>query len=375
MPCFVLHTNIAHDPYKTLISSILKIRKQSIVNDLQLQIGAAIRLSSQAVLRDLFANSCFGLTHHLKKSATFLLNSAKTVLLNGQSKPCCMRVLLVFLLFCVYALFARWYYVCEIRHLCGDTPAAQEDTRLKTLRLLEADTAILEGYDQFALDSTRISPRLNANNADFLDTLAAHLKQFPKKNLTITGAWHEGERGKEAGFYENRGVARADAVRKLLIRRGIAENRISLDHVKNEDSLLREPLAFEVYAPTATPTEFEKVQFSFTNMTFSDANFEFGSDVFRPGDAFVLYADSVKTYLDMTPNSKLTIVGHTDNVGSDKFNDNLGLRRAESARQYFRNLGVKADIRVKSEGKRRPVATNETDEGRQKNRRVNFLIE
>jgi hypothetical protein len=40
---------------------------------LQLQIGAAIMLSSQAAFRDLFANSCFGLTHHFKKKRNFFV--------------------------------------------------------------------------------------------------------------------------------------------------------------------------------------------------------------------------------------------------------------------------------------------------------------
>ncbi len=283
-----------------------------------------------------------------------------------------MRAFLVFLLFCVYALVARWYYVCEIKQLCEDPV---ENIRLQTLQLTEEDTVLLSGYDQFAFDSTNVRPRLNANNELFLDTVADLMNAFPEKNLKITGDYLESEADLEVGFYENIGVARAAEARKLLMRRGIAEDRIALDYRLSRDSVLREPLAFELYVPEEGPEAFENTQFSFTNMTFSDANFAFDSDEFRPGDPFIAYADSVKTYLALNPEESLRIIGHTDSVGTQGYNQDLGLRRAKNARQYFKDLGVVTEIEVESAGETRPVAPNSTEEGRQKNRRVNFVIE
>lgn len=286
-----------------------------------------------------------------------------------------MRAFLILLLFGANVLFARWYYVCKVRQLCEETSVAPKDTRLQSLRLMQGDTVLLQGYDQFAFDSASVLPRLNENNSQFLDTLAGYLKLFPEKNLTITGYYRPSEDSLQVGMYENIGVARADAVRKLLMKRGIAEERISLDYNRSLDSLLREPLTFNIYLPSAVPSSFEIAQFSFTNMTFSDANFEFDSDVFKPGEPFKLYADSVKTYLALNPEKDMTIIGHTDYIGPDNYNQNLGLRRARSARKYFLELGVKSDIKVASQGEKRPVATNETEEGRQKNRRVNFVLQ
>lgn len=282
-----------------------------------------------------------------------------------------MRTLafLVFLVFIAYALAARWYYVCKVKNLCEDVPA---DVRLKTLQLTEGDTVLLEGFDQFAFDSASVAPRLNENNQLFLDTLAAYLQQYPDKNLTITSFYRVSESEIQPGFYENIGVARAAEIRKELMKRGIEEQRVSLDHGLSEDEALQEPLLFELYV---TPEEFAKVQFSFTNMTFSDANFAFDSDEFRPGEPFLLYADSVKIYLDRNEEEKLTIIGHTDNIGQEQYNYNLGMRRAKSAREYFRELGVVADIEVDSKGETVPVAANDSAEGRQKNRRVNFVLE
>ena len=282
-----------------------------------------------------------------------------------------MRTLafLVFLVFIAYALAARWYYVCKVKNLCGEVST---DIRLKTLQLTEGDTVLLSGFDQFAFDSAAVAPRLNENNDLFLDTLATLLKQSPEKNLTITSFYRVSEAEIQPGFFENIGVARAAEVRKELMKRGIEEIRISLDHGMSEDESLQEPLLFEFYL---IPEDFAKVQFSFTNMTFSDANFAFDSDEFKPGEPFLLYADSVKTFLEQNIGKDLTIIGHTDNIGVEKYNFNLGLRRAKSARAFFKELGVNADIEVDSKGEKEPVATNDSAEGRQKNRRVNFVLE
>lgn len=293
-----------------------------------------------------------------------------------------MRILIVFLLFAAYSLTVRWYYVCQMKGLCGgEAPVPEvvepEDVRMKTLRLLSGDTVLLQGYDQFAYHDGQVQPRLNENNNAFLDSIAGLMQVAPGRKLTITGLYAPQEAGRSYGFFENYGAARADALRRLLMQRGIDETRISLDHDLSRDSLLQEPALFEAYYdPTAgTPEGYEKVLFSFTNMTFSDANFAFASAEFKPGEAFTAYADSVKTYLDINPDRALTIVGHTDNVGSNTYNDGLGLRRAKSARDYFKKLGVTSEIKTESLGKRKPVATNDTDEGRQKNRRVNFILE
>ncbi len=281
---------------------------------------------------------------------------------------------LVFLLFCAYALFARYYYVCEIRGECV-AEVADLDIRPHTLALREGDRDILMGYDECAFDSASVSPRLNDNNRLFLDTVAQLLKADTSKNLTIRGFYRESEATIAPGIYENLGTARADATRRLLMKRGIAEDRIQLDHGTSLDAALSRPLAFEFYIPADIPEGYESTAFSFTNMTYSDANFAFDSDVFKPGDALILYADSVKTYLDLNPVKRLTIIGHTDNRGTDSYNYDLGLRRAKNARVYFVNLGITSDIAVESKGEKVKVASNDTAEGRQRNRRVNFVLQ
>ncbi len=282
-----------------------------------------------------------------------------------------MRALLVFLTFCLLTLAGRWFYVCQIKQLCGKKSG---EARLKTLTLEHRDSVFLRDYDQFFFGGSQVIPELNANNRRFLDSVAAHLRTHPDKGLTITGRYRRSEKTIKSGFFENIGVARANAVRKRLMQREIDQDRITLDYGLSPNEQLREPLDFDLYYPSDT-NRLARNAFTFTNMTFSDANFEFGSDEFRPGEPFLYYADSVKTYLERHPEKSLTIIGHTDSIDTEAYNYDLGMRRAENAKEYFRELGLTAEIETLSKGEMAPVASNRTPEGRQKNRRVKFILE
>jgi len=284
-----------------------------------------------------------------------------------------MRAFLVLILFIVYALIACWYYICQVRGLCVEK-------RPQTLQLVDEDgTALLENYEQFFFDTTKIAPELVEDNSKFLDAVATYLSQDTTRNLEITGLYRPGEAGKDSRSFENLGLARADRIRSLLVRRGINEDRINLNYEASNDEALSEPLRFELFIPSV-PSDFEKLAFTFKNMTFTDANFKYKSADFTPGEQLQLYADSVKTFLELNPDKTLTIIGHTDSIGSDSYNDTLGINRAKNAALYFKDLGVVAPIETVTMGERRPVAPNsqsngaDNPDGRQKNRRVNFVI-
>jgi outer membrane protein OmpA-like peptidoglycan-associated protein len=72
----------------------------------------------------------------------------------------------------------------------------------------------------------------------------------------------------------------------------------------------------------------------------------------------------------------LKLEGHTDSVGSDQYNQTLSDRRAGSVDNYLSTCGLDGKIvAVKGFGESKPVALNDTAEGRQKNRRVELVIE
>ncbi len=85
--------------------------------------------------------------------------------------------------------------------------------------------------------------------------------------------------------------------------------------------------------------------------------------------------DRILPYFKKFPNLKIEISGHTDAVGSDEANQTLSEDRANSVREYLIRKGVRIDkIEAVGYGESIPVATNDTDEGRQLNRRVEFKV-
>ena len=67
--------------------------------------------------------------------------------------------------------------------------------------------------------------------------------------------------------------------------------------------------------------------------------------------------------------------GHTDNIGSDEFNQRLSEQRAAAVRDYLVAEGIQSEsITARGFGEGRPVVGNETDAGRQQNRRVEIVV-
>lgn len=74
-------------------------------------------------------------------------------------------------------------------------------------------------------------------------------------------------------------------------------------------------------------------------------------------------------------NTELLIVGHTDSVGEAQYNQNLSERRADSAADYIISQGIGANrIDTEGRGESEPIADNDTEAGRQENRRVEVAI-
>jgi outer membrane protein OmpA-like peptidoglycan-associated protein len=101
--------------------------------------------------------------------------------------------------------------------------------------------------------------------------------------------------------------------------------------------------------------------------------YEFDSDVVR-GAARENLA-TLAASLDQYPGTDLLIVGHTDDVGSDTYNQDLSERRARAAANYLVSQGVaRTRIRTLGLGEAEPVASNASDAGRDQNRRVEVAI-
>ncbi|MNR51870.1 Photosystem I chlorophyll a apoprotein [compost metagenome] len=79
--------------------------------------------------------------------------------------------------------------------------------------------------------------------------------------------------------------------------------------------------------------------------------------------------------LKSNPNVAIEIQGHTDNVGDHKANQKLSENRAKAVYEYLFNNGIdKKQLTFKGYGEEKPAFDNTTEEGRQKNRRTEFLV-
>ena len=108
-------------------------------------------------------------------------------------------------------------------------------------------------------------------------------------------------------------------------------------------------------------------------VNMSDVLFDSGKYTLKPGAREKL--SKVAGILLAYPGLNIEVDGHTDNIGSDEFNQNLSDQRAESVRAYLVEQGVMTgSVTAKGFGKTQPVETNDTAEGRQLNRRVELVV-
>jgi outer membrane protein OmpA-like peptidoglycan-associated protein len=108
-------------------------------------------------------------------------------------------------------------------------------------------------------------------------------------------------------------------------------------------------------------------------VNLSDVLFDFNKADLKPGarEKLAKIAGILLTY----PGLQISLEGHTDAIGSDEYNQVLSRRRAESARTYLLESGIKADtVQAMGFGESQPVASNDSAAGRQQNRRVELVV-
>ena len=135
----------------------------------------------------------------------------------------------------------------------------------------------------------------------------------------------------------------------------------------NQERDMREALAKSEAAAVTREGNLLAVTFK------GDVTFDTNSTVVRPG----LYSElnRVAGVLSQYPQTLVRVEGHTDSVGTNEYNQDLSVRRAMAVKSLLVQRGI-ADSRIDSVGygETMPVATNDTEAGRQRNRRVEIKI-
>lgn len=108
-------------------------------------------------------------------------------------------------------------------------------------------------------------------------------------------------------------------------------------------------------------------------VALQSVNFEFGSDALTAEAKAIL--DGIAKSLAAQTAVKVQVTGHTDSLGPQSYNLTLSQKRAKSVITYLTSVGVATErLSAEGEGEFSPIASNDTEDGRAKNRRVEFKI-
>ena len=127
------------------------------------------------------------------------------------------------------------------------------------------------------------------------------------------------------------------------------------------------PAAPVVPPPPKPKPVAEKITFA------ADVLFDFDKAVVKPAGKEKL--DELAARVKDINLEVVIAIGHTDSIGSDAYNQKLSVRRAEAVKAYLVSKGIEPNrVYTEGKGKKQPVASNKTKEGRQKNRRVEIEV-
>ena len=175
-------------------------------------------------------------------------------------------------------------------------------------------------------------------------------------------------------------MARAEAIKDKLGKLGAPEDRItnSSQRLNNFQSgeLIYNPVDFEFMEATAKVEEVAEAPVATRSVLDPfTIRFETGESKLEKSSELRGYLDRALAYLGENPGTVLMVTGHTDDEGSSTSNLSLSKSRASKVRRFLRNNGVaSAQVKYQGKGETEPLATNDADEGKRQNRRVEIQI-
>ena len=279
-----------------------------------------------------------------------------------------------------------WWYTCNIKGYCdGDTnqiESKKEESKPSEEHVAEAasataeDVAKVNDVESHSSDEAKgENPSSNAAADDKADSASVEnpdsvISDANKtenadatSDNTSTNAEAQSEElatGSDAEQNtdtESQDVTTDDTSKPISTADDIAQ---SADN--NDPKKIRIDLVSSASGASVAEGEIEKVRIYFPYNSSGQSNLS---------SSAVNYFDKVVAALNADDAMKITLTGHTDSQGNDKRNKTLGLRRAEVVKKMLVEKGAPASrIETSSKGEKSPIATNKTEAGRTKNRRV-----
>ena len=207
---------------------------------------------------------------------------------------------------------------------------------------------------------------------------ASYLKAHPDRSLKVTGYYTEGE--KNGSTFPTLGLARANSIKMMLTGFGASASQIEMDDFKTADLTFR------------NDTLIGGASYVFSGLVKNDVRLADIEKRIKAKPLVVYFGTNqsnlelsaqqkqdfsdLQYYLEHKEGVKSKVTGHTDNVGNLDKNIALSKSRAEFVRAYMVKVGFPV-VKINTDGKgpNVPITSNDNDEGRSKNRRVEIGIE
>lgn len=252
----------------------------------------------------------------------------------------------------------------------------QNGTSLENATLIyfdiNATTTSVEGYSRNELYNTetfalkKIKGTIKKNDIE-LKEIVVSKKTSPSRvqwcRLICSLKYNE-ETGYLEGTYTSSDCR--NAVGKIIAYR--TESKFAMEEAPTESHHWFDVFISDINKGFKAP-EIRKMERE--NFKFQPIYFDYDKDVIRP--EFYAFLSSMIKVVEGHTDLRVKVTGHTDADGSDAYNDDLSKRRAESIIKFFTDRGLSRDrLEFDFKGEKQPVDNNDTPEGKQHNRRVDF---
>jgi len=231
----------------------------------------------------------------------------------------------------------------------------------------------------FANGSCEYVTPLKQNLLDVFDKTVQHLQANTKRILVLTGLYETAE-SNGCSDASDLGIARAEQIKELLVQMGAPADRIEVEASEERDlDEYKNMLVggfdyfFKEVAEAAEPEILGEAALRSDKITLY---FESNEQEINLTAEQRNYLNSLKIYLAENPAAKASVTGHTDSAGNDKWNMRLSRKRSEFVRDFMIEQGIaKRQISNEGIGPDEPIASNETEEGKALNRRVEITLQ
>jgi outer membrane protein OmpA-like peptidoglycan-associated protein len=255
-------------------------------------------------------------------------------------------------------------------------PVSGTDKPAKTILISDAEKNFKAGTNDnllFAFSKCDYDAPLAAPLSTVFKDAAAHLKNNPQRLLVLTGLY-QGTEANECLGAKDLGFGRADKVKQLLVSLGAPAGQIRVQSDKKDltlfDGKVMGGVLYEFISGDAGEVE-KRLRIGNITLYFDTNKREISLTPEQQK-----YFEDLKLFLTQKPDAVISVTGHTDDRSNLKYNQRLSRKRAEFVRDFMVQNGIPVkNIKAVGMGPNVPLASNDTEEGRAKNRRVEVKIQ